>query len=102
MIGSQENAINAAKSAAEAALSRIKGAKAKAIFVFSCVARNKFLGSRNKEEIVAIADVLGKEVPLIGFYAYGGQASLGGRICKQKICRSEFHNETIVVFALGE
>lgn len=102
MIGSQENAIKAAVSAAKAALVRIKGSKIKAIFVFDCVARNKFLGSRNKEEIAVIQEVLGKNIPLAGFYAYGEQASLGGRICKQRICRAEFHNESTVIFALGE
>lgn len=102
MIGSQENAIKAAEAAARAALLRVKGAEVKAIFVFDCAARNKFLGSRNEEEITAIKNVLGKNVPLIGFYAYGGQASLGGRICKQRICRAEFHNESVVIFALGE
>lgn len=102
MIGSQENAIKAAEAAARATLLRVKGAEVKTIFVFDCAARNKFLGSRNEEEITVIKDVLGKNVPLIGFYAYGGQASLGGRICKQRICRAEFHNESVVIFALGE
>ena len=100
MLGDYDKAIQAAKEAAEGALSQLKGAKPKVIFVFDCMARNKLLGPRIGEEIVAIQDVLGKEVPLIGFYTYGEQAPLGGVIGPE--CFSVFHNETMALMVLGE
>jgi len=100
MLGDYEKAIQAAKEAAENALAQLKGAKPKAIFVFNCVARHKLLGARIGEEIAAIQNVLGKEVPLIGFYTYGEQAPLGGVLGPE--CFSVFHNETMALMVLGE
>jgi hypothetical protein len=100
MLGDPDKAIQAAKEAAENALSQLKGAKPKAIFVFDCMARNKLLGARIGEEILAIQNVLGKEVPLIGFYTYGEQAPLGGVLGPE--CFSVFHNETVALLVLGE
>ncbi len=100
MIGDPEKAIQAAKEAAENARAQLKGATPKAIFVFDCMARHKLLGPRIGEEIAAIQDVLGKEVPLIGFYTYGEQAPLGGILGPE--CRSAFHNETVALLVLGE
>ncbi|MGB2762372.1 MAG: FIST N-terminal domain-containing protein [Minisyncoccales bacterium] len=100
MLGDPDKAIQAAKEAAESAKKQLKGSKPKAIFVFDCIARNKLLGSRIGEEIKAIQGVLGKEVPLIGFYTYGEQAPLGGRVGPE--CFSVFHNETMALMVLGE
>ena len=99
MLGDSEKAIQAAKEAAENALTQLKGAKPKVIFVFNCVARYKLLGARIGEEIAAVQNVLGKEVPLIGFYTYGEQAPLGGIIGPK--CFSVFHNETMALMVLG-
>ena len=99
MLGDHEKAIQAAKEAAENALAQLKGTKPKAIFVFNCVARYKLLGARIGEEIAAIQNVLGKEVPLIGFYTYGEQAPLGGLLGPE--CFSVFHNETMALMILG-
>lgn len=100
MIGDTDKAIKAAKEAAENALSQLEGATPKAIFVFNCVARYKLLGPKIKEEIGAIQNVLGKDVPLIGFYTYGEIAPLGGVLGED--CRSVFHNETMTLLVLGE
>jgi len=100
MLGDYDKAIQAAKEAAEGALAQLKGAKPKVIFVFDCMARCKLLGVRIGEEIVAIQEVLGKDVPLIGFYTYGEQAPLGGIIGPE--CFSVFHNETMALMVLGE
>ncbi|MDP2864595.1 MAG: FIST N-terminal domain-containing protein [bacterium] len=99
MLGDYEKAIQAAKEAAENALAQLKGTKPKAIFVFNCVARHKLLGARIGEEIAAIQNVLGKEVPLIGFYTYGEQAPLAGILGPE--CFSVFHNETMALMVLG-
>jgi len=100
MLGDHEKAIQAAKEAAENALAQLKGTEPKAILVFNCVARHKLLGARIGEEIAAIQNVLGKEVPLIGFYTYGEQAPLGGLLGPE--CFSVFHNETVALLVLGE
>jgi len=100
MLGDYEKAIQAAKGAAENALTQLKGVSPKAIFIFNCVARYKLLGARIGEEIAAIQNVLGKDVPLIGFYTYGEQAPLGGVLGPE--CFSVFHNETMALMVLGE
>jgi len=99
MLGDPEKAIQVAKEAAEGALVQLKGVKPKAVFVFDCMARNKLLGARIGEEIAAIQNVLGKEVPLIGFYTYGELAPLGGILGPE--CFSVWHNETMALMVLG-
>ena len=99
MLGDQDKAIAAAKEAAKMALSQING-DPKAVFVFNCIARRKLLGARAGEEIEAVQDILGKNIPLIGFYTYGEQSPLEGKLGKE--CQSVFHNETIVLLILGE
>lgn len=102
MLGDPEKAIQSAKKAAENAKEQLGEAKAKAILVFDCMARCKLLGQgiRTKEEIDAIQEVLGKDVPLIGFYTYGEQAPLAGELGES--CQSVFHNETMTLMVLGE
>ncbi len=100
MLGDPEKAIKAAKEAAESALSQLKGIKPKVILVFNCIARSKLLRERKGEEIAAVQEVLGKDVPLIGFYTYGEQAPLSGIVGPE--CFSVFHNETMALLALGE
>lgn len=101
MLGDPEKAIQAARIAATNALSQLKGSTPKAIFIFDCMARHKLLGERIGEEIKAIQEVLGENVPLIGFYTYGEQAPLAGQI-DPNLCRSVFHNETMCLMVLGE
>lgn len=101
MMGDVNKAIQAAKEAAKQALSHLKGAQPKVIFVFDCMARSKLLGEEHrKDEILAIQNILGKNVPLIGFYTYGEQAPLGGKLGPK--CFSVFHNETLTLLVLGE
>jgi hypothetical protein len=45
-------------------------------FVFDSISRNKLLGRKSEKEIQIIKEVLGKNVPFIGFYSYGEQAPL--------------------------
>lgn len=100
MLGDPGKAIEAAKEAAESAKAQLRGAEPKAIFVFNCTARYMLLGFRADEEIVVIQNVLGKDVPLIGFYTYGEQAPLGGLLGPE--CFSVFHNETMALLVVGE
>ncbi len=102
MIGSREEAVKVAKTAATDAISQLAGSPPKAVIVFNCIARNKLFGDRSGDEIKAIQEVIGSKVPLIGFYTYGEQAPLGGQVKNIEQCNSAFHNETVVIFVLGD
>ncbi len=99
MVGSKEWAIEAAKLAAKQAKENLKSSAPKAAIIFNCIARNKLLGRRSKEEIDAIREVLGRDIPIIGFYTYGEQAPLSSTIRKGT---SFFHNETVVILTFGD
>ncbi len=99
MMGSKEAALKAAKKAAEIALSGLRKQKADIVFVFDSVSRERLFGRKSEEEIEVIKSIFGKDTPIIGFYTYGEQAPLGATI---NLGQTFFHNETIVVFAIGE
>lgn len=102
MIGSFEDAIIAAEDAARGAMEQISGFEPKAVVLFNCIARHKLFGERSGEEIRAIRTVIGRDVPIIGFYTYGEQAPISGETRDISKCNPEFHNETIVILILGE
>jgi hypothetical protein len=97
MIGSVERALQAARIAAMEALSQMQGRLPKLVLIFNCVARRRLLGPRAGEEIALIRDIMGKDVPVAGFYTYGEIAAVEGI----KTNPSCFHNETMVILALG-
>lgn len=97
MLSSVDEIVGAAEDAAHQAMRHLKDSKPKAIILFNCIARKKVLITRKQEEIDKIRKIFGEEVPLIGFYTYGEQAPLG-----EKIITCSFHNETDVLFVLGE
>ena len=98
MIGDKEKAIAAAKWAAEKALEQLGDAKPKFILMFNCMARNKLLGVRCHEENELVSTIIGKDVPMIGFYTYGEQGPLLG----EKDTPTYFHNETMNLVVIGE
>lgn len=99
MMGSKETALKAAKKAAELALGALRNAKAELVFIFDSVSREKLFGRMAREEISIVKNIFGKNTPILGFYTYGEQAPLGATI---NLGQTFFHNETIVVFAIGE
>ena len=102
MVGSREEAVKVAKLAAENAVSQLEGSVPRAVIIFNCIARNKLFGDKSGDEINAIQQAIGKEVPLIGFYTYGEQAPLGGEVKNIEQCNSAFHNETVVICVLAD
>lgn len=102
MLGTHETAIAMATKAAQDAKAMLNGRIPKAIFIFNCIARKRLFGERRGEEITAIQEVLGKDVPLIGFYTYGEQAPLNGEVRNIERCNTVFHNETIVIYVIAE
>lgn len=103
MIGTKEDAVVAAKKAAETAKKGLL-AEPQACFIFSChVRRTLFANQENaNQEIRAIQSVIGTEVPIIGFYTYAEQAPINGISFDIKKCNPELHNETVVVVLLAE
>lgn len=98
MMGSKERALDAAHKAAEQALASLGGKKPSFALVFSSCSRARLFGQRASEEISIIRNVLGKDVPLAGFYDYGEQAPLTAAGFRGL---SYFHNETLVVCAIA-
>ena len=104
MIGSKEKAVEAAQDAARKLMKDFEAVPARPRFVliFNCIAREKLFAQKAKDEIDAIMEIIGPEVPLLGFYTYGEQAPLGGETRAQSHIQSKFYNETVVIFAVGE
>lgn len=104
MIGSKEKAIEAAEYAAKKLMKYFEDSntKPKFILMFNCIAREKLFAQKANDEIKAIMEIIGKDVPLAGFYTYGEQAPLGGEISNTSKINSKFYNETVVMFAIGE
>jgi len=63
------------------------------------VGRKLVLGRRTQEEVDAVKNVLGKDVPLLGFYTYGEIGSIDK--FQEQLKPSKFHNETAVLWVLG-
>lgn len=62
---------------------------------FSCSARRALLGSRTPEEAAAVQQILGQDVPMIGFYTYGEISP------SQPQGISQVHNETFTLLLAG-
>ena len=67
--------------------------------MFSCVGRKLVLGRRTQEEVAAVKEVLGEDVPLIGFYTYGEIGPIDKM--REQLSITKFHNETVVLWVLG-
>ncbi len=95
MVSDATRGIEVAKQAAEAIMKKLDGRKPKAVMMLSSVARKKMLGSQVNEEIEAVQQVVGRDVPIVGFYSYGQmQGNTGERIPLQ--------NASLLIWALAE
>ena len=99
-IASRSDIINGAREAAEQAKKSLEGATPQAIIMFSCVGRKIVLGRRIQEEIDAVQQCIGQDVPLIGFYTYGEIGPIDKT--KKELLSVKFHNETVVLWVLGK
>ena len=104
MIGSKEKAVEAAQDAAEKLMKdfEAQGSTPKFVLMFNCIAREKLFGEAANDEIQAVMKIIGKDVPLLGFYTYGEQAPVRGEVLDLEKCNTRFYNETVVMFAAGE
>lgn len=64
--------------------------------LISCVGRRLVLKQRVEEELDAVQETVGADVPLCGFYSYGEVAPFGGML------RCELHNQTMTITTLNE
>lgn len=104
MIGSKEKAVEAAQDAARRLMKAFEADNAtpKLALVFNCIAREKLFAQKANDEIQAVRAIIGKDVPMLGFYTYGEQAPIGGELREAAKINPRFYNETIVMLAIGE
>jgi len=96
MISGRDEAIESAKEASRDALKQLNGKTPKGALIINSVARRKLLGSYADEEIRAIQQILGRDVPIAGYYTY---AQLGGAMAGLEL---PFHNSAIIVMLIAE
>lgn len=92
--------INGAKLAALQAREALKNTVPQAILMLSCVGRKLVLGRRTQEEVDAVKEILGEDVPIIGFYTYGEIGPIDKM--REELAITRFHNETVVLWVLGK
>lgn len=97
---SRSDVIEGSRLAAEQAKKTLGKHKPRLILMFSCIARKMVLGIRTQEEVDAVKNVLGKDVPMIGFYTYGEIGPIDKNVKELKATR--WHNETAVLWVLGD
>lgn len=102
MIGSQEKTMQAAREVAQNVAAEFGENKPKALFISDCIARKKLFGPDHNKEIDDVTNIIGKDVPLIGFYSYGQHAPVFGITGDINACDPGFYEESIVVFGIGE
>ena len=99
MIGSKESCLDAARLAAEEVKRNFLGRNIKFVLIFDSASRYMLLRREAKKEIQIIGEVLGKDIPLAGFYTFGEQAPLKSISYHG---RSYFHNQSIAILAVGD
>jgi hypothetical protein len=97
---SRGDIINGAREAAAQAKKSLGDATPMALIMFSCVGRKLVLGRRIQEEVDAVRECIGHDVPIIGFYTYGEIGPIDKT--KPELSSVKFHNETVVLWLLGK
>ena len=93
--GDSNSILAATAEAARLASSELGDVPPAMIFFYSCMARKIVLGQRIKEELDRVRDVIGNQVPILGFYTYGEYSRIS---CNQP---SLLHNETATISIIG-
>ncbi|OGX41501.1 MAG: hypothetical protein A3C53_05040 [Omnitrophica WOR_2 bacterium RIFCSPHIGHO2_02_FULL_68_15] len=99
MMGSKAHALAAARRAAEQAMRGLGAKKARLALVFGSASRARLFGRGAGAEIQCIREVVGRDVPIAGFYGYGELAPLSS---EQYLGQTYYQNETLVVVTLAE
>lgn len=95
MISDTARGLETVERAASEVARLLDGRKPKAVLVIDSVTRKRMIGRRNDEEIEIIQRVLGRDVPIAGYYGY---AEIDGG----KVGDASFHNGSVLIWALAE
>ena len=96
MHASTDSLVNGAEAAAEAAAAMMRQEGESLAILVSCVGRKLVMGGRVDDEVEAVADVLGSQAILTGFYSYGEISPFTpGSAC-------QLHNQTMTITCIGE
>ncbi len=96
MSASTDALVDGAEAAAQAAQKMLKRRTPGLALLVSCVGRKLVMGGRVDEEIEAVAEVLGKNAVLTGFYSNGEISPyLSSPECK-------LHNQTMTITCLSD
>jgi hypothetical protein len=96
MHASTDALVDGAEIAANAALEKHENLSDGLALMVSCVGRKLVMGGRVDEEVEAVANVLGGEVTVTGFYSYGEIGPYGAE------CHARLHNQTMTVSLITE
>jgi hypothetical protein len=88
--------VDGAQGAARTCATAVGGKAADVAFLISCVGRKLVLQQRIEEEVEAVAEVLGPQPVLTGFYSYGEISPF------TPSARCELHNQTMTITTLRE
>ena len=95
MRGNFENLIDGAAQAAQLAAPTAEVSGSFAVLV-SCIGRKLLMGQRIDEEVEAVTEVLGDDLPMLGFYSYGEiSPHVASGMC-------ELHNQTMTITVFSE
>ena len=88
--------IDASAIAAKDSIDILGSVKPQLTIMVSCVGRKIILDSRTNEEVEAAVNVIGNEVPIAGFYSYGGISPFSAGM------QCELHNQTMTITTFSE
>lgn len=95
MISDTERGIEVAEATAREAVAKLEGRKPKAAIIINSVARRKMFGLKADEEIQVIQQIIGRDVPIVGYYSY---AQIGDRL----MGHVPLHNGSLLIWLLAE
>ncbi len=95
LVGSAENCLNAARQAARQALNALEGAEPALALVLVDVSWQMLLKGQQGNEVDAVREVLGPDVPIAGGYTFGQLARVNGSR------QAELLNQHIEVIVFG-
>ncbi len=99
---SRNDIIESAALAAEQAQHHLGKSKPAFVLFFSSFGCKCVLGGRSQEAITAVQNILGRDVPLAGFFTYGEIAPLDKNSQDKKLASSHFHNQTNLIIMFAE
>ncbi|WP_422350051.1 FIST signal transduction protein [Flagellimonas sp.] len=95
MMSTMDDIAEGACNAAELAM-RDRENKPELAILVSCVGRKLVLDQRTEDEIEEVADVIGEQASITGFYSYGEMAPFAGKN------ECQLHNQTMTLTLLSE